>query len=74
MVARVIGEEVPVAVRGIDKEIARLVGKRGERRAVAVSRQDAEYAYLTPESAVKPGEIVVVRGALLLASELAQGE
>ncbi|HZX33586.1 MAG TPA: efflux RND transporter periplasmic adaptor subunit [Rhodocyclaceae bacterium] len=45
-----------------------------ERRPVAVARQDAEFAYLTPESAVKPGDKVVVRGALLLASELAQGE
>jgi cobalt-zinc-cadmium efflux system membrane fusion protein len=45
-----------------------------ERRPVGIARQDAEFAYLTPESPVKAGEIVVVRGALLLASELAQGE
>lgn len=45
-----------------------------ERRPVTVARQDAEFAYLAPESAVKPGDRVVVRGALLLASELAQGE
>jgi len=60
---------------GLSAHVFVQVGPRDfERRAVAVSRQDAEYAYLTPESAVKPGEIVVVRGALLLASELAQGE
>lgn len=45
-----------------------------ERRSVRVLRQDAEAAYLTPESPVVAGDRVVVRGALLLASELAQGE
>lgn len=45
-----------------------------ERRQVSVPRQDAEFAYLTPESPLKAGEIVVVRGALLLASEVARGE
>lgn len=45
-----------------------------ERRTVGIARQDAEFAYMTPDSAVKIGEAVVVRGALLLASELAQGE
>lgn len=45
-----------------------------ERRPVTVARQDAEFAYLAPDSTVKPGDRVVVRGALLLASELAQGE
>lgn len=45
-----------------------------ERRHVSVARQDAEFAYLTPDSGIKPSDKVVVRGALLLASELAQGE
>ena len=45
-----------------------------ERRPVNIARQDAEFAYLTPDSGVKPGDKVVIRGALLLASELAQGE
>ncbi|MBN8765046.1 MAG: efflux RND transporter periplasmic adaptor subunit [Thiobacillus sp.] len=45
-----------------------------ERRQVRIARQDAEFAYLTPGSAIRPGDQVVVRGALLLASELAQGE
>lgn len=45
-----------------------------ERRRVNIARQDAEFAYLTPDSPLKAGEVVVVRGALLLASELAQGE
>lgn len=45
-----------------------------ERRRVSVARQDAEFAYLTPDSGIKPSDQVVVRGALLLASELAQGE
>lgn len=45
-----------------------------ERRRVDIARQDAEFAYLTPGSGIKPGDKVVVRGALLLASELAQGD
>jgi membrane fusion protein, heavy metal efflux system len=45
-----------------------------ERRTVSIVRQDAEFAYLGADSALKAGEVVVVRGALLLASELAQGE
>lgn len=45
-----------------------------ERRAVNIARQDPENIYLTPESAVHPGDAVVVRGALLVASELAQAE
>ena len=45
-----------------------------ERRRVSIARQDAEFAYLTGDSPVKAGEVVVVRGAMLLASELAQGE
>jgi cobalt-zinc-cadmium efflux system membrane fusion protein len=45
-----------------------------ERRRVGIARQDAEFAYLTPGSGIKPGDQVVVRGALLLASELAQGD
>jgi len=60
---------------GLSTHVFVQVGPRDfERRIVTVARQDAEFAYLTPESAVKPGEIVVVRGAILLASELAQGE
>jgi cobalt-zinc-cadmium efflux system membrane fusion protein len=51
------------------------VGPRDfEQRTVTIARQDAESTYLAPDSAVKPGEIVVVRGAILLASEMAQGE
>lgn len=45
-----------------------------ERRSVNIARQDAEFAYLARDSGVKPGDKVVIRGALLLASELAQGE
>lgn len=45
-----------------------------ERRPVTIARQDPENIYLAPESAVHAGDAVVVRGALLLASELAQGE
>jgi cobalt-zinc-cadmium efflux system membrane fusion protein len=45
-----------------------------ERRRVNIARQDAEFAYLTADAPLKTGEVVVVRGALLLASELAQGE
>jgi len=60
---------------GLSTHVFVQVGPRDfERRVVAIARQDAEFAYLTPESAVKAGEIVVVRGAMLLASELAQGE
>lgn len=60
---------------GLNAHLFVQVGPREfERRPVTVARQDAEFAYLAPESAVKPGDKVVVRGALLLASELAQGE
>lgn len=60
---------------GMSSHVFVQVGPRDfERRVVAIARQDAEFAYLTPDSAVKAGEIVVVRGAMLLASELAQGE
>lgn len=60
---------------GLNAHLFVQVGPREfERRPVAIARQDAEFAYLAPESAVKPGDKVVVRGALLLASELAQGE
>jgi len=45
-----------------------------ERRPVAVLRQDADYAYLAPEAPIRPGDKVVTRGALLLASEMAQAE
>jgi len=60
---------------GLTAHVFVQVGPRDfERRPVSVARQDAEFAYLAPESPLKAGEIVVVRGALLLASELAQGE
>lgn len=60
---------------GLSAHVFVQVGPRDfERRAVTIARQDAEFAYLTADSALKAGEIVVVRGALLLASELAQGE
>lgn len=60
---------------GLSAHVFVQVGPRDfERRVVTIARQDAEFAYLTPESAVKAGEIVVVRGAMLLASELTQGE
>lgn len=45
-----------------------------ERRPVKVLRQDAEFAYAAPDANLRPGDQVVVRGALLLASEMAQGE
>lgn len=45
-----------------------------ERRAVNIARNDTDLVYLTPDSPVKPGDKVVVRGALLLSSEMAQGE
>lgn len=51
-----------------------LAAREFERRPVSVLRQDAEFAYLAPDAALKPGERLVVRGAMLLASELAQGE
>lgn len=60
---------------GLSARVFIQVGPRDfERRVVTIARQDAEFAYLAPESAVKAGDIVVVRGAMLLASELAQGE
>lgn len=60
---------------GLSAHVFVQVGPREfERRAVTIARQDAEFAYLTADSALKAGEIVVVRGTLLLASELAQGE
>lgn len=60
---------------GLNAHLFVQIGPREfERRPVTLLRQDAEFAYLAPESAVKPGDKVVVRGALLLASELAQGE
>ncbi len=60
---------------GLSAHVFVQVGPRDfERRPVGIARQDAEFAYLTPDSAIKAGEIVVVRGAILLASELAQGE
>lgn len=64
-----------VLTGGLSAHVFVQVGPRDfERRTVTIARQDAEFAYLTPESAVKAGDIVVVRGAMLLASELAQGE
>ncbi|MDA8129272.1 MAG: efflux RND transporter periplasmic adaptor subunit [Betaproteobacteria bacterium] len=69
---------VPVGALLTDGLTTRLFVQLGprtfERRRVSVARQDAEFAYLTPDSGLKPGDKVVVRGALLLASELAQGE
>lgn len=60
---------------GLSAQVFVQVGPREfERRAVGIARQDAEFAYLTAASPVKAGDIVVIRGALLLASELAQGE
>lgn len=60
---------------GLSAHVFVQVGTREfERRPVGVARQDAEFAYLSADSPLKAGEIVVVRGALLLASELAQGE
>jgi cobalt-zinc-cadmium efflux system membrane fusion protein len=64
-----------VLTGGIAAQVFVQVGPREfERRRVNIARQDAEFAYLTPDSPLKAGEVVVVRGALLLASELAQGE
>jgi cobalt-zinc-cadmium efflux system membrane fusion protein len=45
-----------------------------ERRPVNVIRQDSEFAYVASDANLKAGDKLVVRGALLLASELAQGE
>jgi cobalt-zinc-cadmium efflux system membrane fusion protein len=45
-----------------------------DRIAVNVLRQDAEFAYIAAGTALNPGDRVVVRGALLLASEMAQGD
>ena len=60
---------------GLSAHVFVQVGPREfERRPVTLARQDTEFAYLSADSPVKAGEIVVVRGALLLASELAQGE
>jgi len=64
-----------VLTGGLASNVFVQVGPREfERRRVSVARQDPEFAYLTPDSPLKPGEVVVIRGALLLASELAQGE
>lgn len=41
-----------------------------ERRVVRVLRQDRDYAWLAGGEGLRPGEPVVVKGALLLASEL----
>ncbi|NTV10993.1 MAG: efflux RND transporter periplasmic adaptor subunit, partial [Zoogloea sp.] len=45
------------------------------KRRLKVLRQDAEYAYVANGAAggLKPGEQVVVKGALLLNAELASG-
>jgi membrane fusion protein, heavy metal efflux system len=60
---------------GLAAQVFVQVGPREfERRRVNIARQDGEFAYLTPDSPLKAGEVVVIRGALLLASELAQGE
>lgn len=69
---------VPVAAlltSGLRAQLFVQVGPREfERRNVRIARQDAEYAYLSPDSAVKESDEIVVRGALLLASEMAQGD
>jgi len=44
------------------------------RRPVKVLRQDREYVYLAEESGIKAGDRIVVKGAMLLASELAGAE
>ena len=60
---------------GLSAHVFVQVGPREyERRPVGIVRQDGEFAYLTPDSPIRAGEGVVVRGAILLASELAQGE
>jgi membrane fusion protein, heavy metal efflux system len=51
-----------------------LAPREFQQRTVSIIRQDAEFAYLTPESQLKADDSVVIRGALLLASEMAQGE
>lgn len=45
-----------------------------ERRPVKLLRQDRDYAYLADGEGVRQGDKVVVKGAMLLASELAGAE
>ena len=45
-----------------------------ERRTVHILRQDRDYAYLANGEGLKTGDKVVVKGAMLLASELAGAE
>lgn len=45
-----------------------------ERRTVKVLRQDNQSAYLDPSGNVHAGDKVVIRGTILLASEMTQGE
>lgn len=64
-----------VLTSGLHAQVFVQLGPREfERRPVSVLRQDADFAYLASDSAVKEGDAVVVRGALLLASEMAQGD
>lgn len=60
---------------GLSAHVFVQVGPREfERRPVSVIRQDSEVAYVAADAKLKPGDRLVVRGAMLLASELAQGE
>lgn len=64
-----------VLTSGLTAQLFVQLGSREfERRAVGIARQDAEFVYLKPDSPVRVGDNVVIKGALLLASELAQGE
>ncbi|HEX5392378.1 MAG TPA: efflux RND transporter periplasmic adaptor subunit [Rhodocyclaceae bacterium] len=45
-----------------------------ERRAVKLLRQDRDFAYLANGEGIKRGDKVVIKGAMLLASELASSE
>ncbi len=69
---------VPVAAlltNGLATQLFVPTGPREfERRPVAVMRQDAEFAYLAAGPSLHVDDRIVIRGALLLASELAQGE
>lgn len=69
---------VPVAAlltNGLATQLFVQTGPREfERRPVAVMRQDAEFAYLAAGPSLHVDDRIVIRGALLLASELAQGE
>lgn len=82
--AALITADAPKALRvpvgalltsGLRSQVFVQIGPREfERRDADVLRQDGEYAYLANGGSVKEGDSVVVRGALLLASEMAQGD